>query len=104
MGRTDDMIKVKGCNIFPGQIEDVLKEVDDASSEYQVIIDHENGKDVMLLNVETIGDVSKAETEDEIAAKFKSKIGMTPHVKAVDIGDLPRSEKKTKRVIDKRFE
>ena len=104
VGRTDDMMKVKGCNIFPGQIEDILKDVDDASSEYQVIIDHEDGKDVLTLKVETIGDAKKLDVENEIAAKFKSKIGMTPRVKAVDIGDLPRSEKKTKRVIDKRFE
>ena len=52
IGRTDDMIKVKGVNIFPGQIDDILKEAEGVSSEYQVMIDHLNGRDIMTLFVE----------------------------------------------------
>lgn len=103
-GRTDDMLKVKGVNMFPSQIEDVISMVDGASSEYQVLIRHENGKDVMTLSVEVNADAPKEEVAKRLAHTFKSRIGMTPIVNPVDIGALPRSEKKTKRVIDERYE
>lgn len=102
-GRTDDMLKVKGVNMFPSQIEEVISMVEGASSEYQVVIKHENGKDVMDLYVEVNDGEDKQSLEKKIAQTFKSKIGMTPRVNAVDIGVLPRSEKKTKRVIDERY-
>lgn len=103
-GRTDDMLKVKGVNMFPSQIEEVISMVEGASSEYQVVIKHENGKDVMNLYVEVNDGEDKQSLEKKIAHTFKSKIGMTPRVNAVDIGVLPRSEKKTKRVIDERYQ
>ncbi|MDR1065496.1 MAG: phenylacetate--CoA ligase, partial [Oscillospiraceae bacterium] len=53
IGRTDDMVKVKGVNIYPGQLEDVLRDIEGVSSEYQVMIDHLNGKDIMTLFFET---------------------------------------------------
>lgn len=104
MGRTDDMIKVKGVNIFPSQVDDILKDIKGASSEFQIIIDHVNGKDVMTLVVEVNHDSSKLDVAALIAERFKSKIGMTPKVKTVDLGELPRSEKKSKRVFDNRYE
>ena len=102
-GRTDDMTKVKGVNIFPGQIEDLLAAVDGASSEYQVMIDHVNGKDAMLLSVECEAGTDKETMQTVIQSRFKSKIGISITVHAVGIGDLPRSEKKSKRIIDKRY-
>ncbi|MGI5824624.1 MAG: phenylacetate--CoA ligase family protein [Bacillota bacterium] len=104
LGRTDDMVKVKGVNIFPGQIEDILKEMPAASSEYQVFIDHSEGKDHMTVFVETKtdGDEKKA-FETELKEAFKSKIGVKIIPKAVAIGDLPRSEKKTTRIFDYRY-
>ena len=53
VGRTDDMVKVKGVNIFPAQIEEVIADVKGASSEYQVMIDHMYGKDIMTVFFET---------------------------------------------------
>lgn len=105
LGRTDDMVKVKGVNIFPGQIEDCLKDVDDASSEYQIFIDHENGKDVVNLFVETKLKESeqRKHLEKEIKDKIKSVINIGIVPKAVSIGDLPRSEKKSTRVFDYRY-
>ena len=52
-GRSDDMVKVKGINIFPAQIEEIIKFTDGASSEYQVMIDHLNGRDIMTVYFET---------------------------------------------------
>jgi len=105
VGRTDDMVKVKGVNIFPGQIEDILREVDGASSEYRVVIDHENGKDTIRLSVETkLAEAERPAMEQELKHIFKSKINVGIVPEAVDIGALPRSEKKTKRIIDHRYE
>lgn len=105
VGRTDDMVKVKGVNIFPGQIEDILREVDGASSEYRVVIDHENGKDTIRLSVETkLPDAERPAMEQELKHIFKSKINVGIIPEAVGMGELPRSEKKTKRIIDYRYE
>lgn len=104
IGRTDDMVKVKGVNIFPAQIEEIIKFTDGASSEYQVMIDHLEGKDIMTVFFETDAGVEDREQiERNMESIFKGKLGMTPNAKAVAIGELPRSEKKTQRIFDNRY-
>ncbi|MBQ6041603.1 MAG: phenylacetate--CoA ligase [Oscillospiraceae bacterium] len=102
-GRTDDMMKIKGVNVFPKQIEEVLAKFPEISSEYQIRISHLDGKDTMRIYVETNGSVDFADLAKRIAEEVKSRIGFTPIVKVVEIGVLPRSMKKTARVIDERF-
>lgn len=104
VGRTDDMIKVKGVNIFPGQIDELLKDVAGTSSEYQVVLTHESGRDKMLLRVELEMGYNKLEVEQDIVRKFKQKIGILIGAEGLELGSLPRSEKKTARVFDHRFE
>lgn len=104
MGRTDDMMKIKGVNVFPSQIEEVLGTFEEISSEYQIRISHLDGKDTMRIYVETNGSVDFTDLSKRIAEKVKSRIGFTPIVKVVEIGVLPRSMKKTARVIDERFD
>lgn len=104
MGRTDDMMKIKGVNVFPSQIEEILKEFPELSSEYQIRISHLEGKDTMRIYVETNGTVDFLDLSRRIAERVKSRIGFTPLVKVVEYGVLPRSEKKTKRIIDERYE
>ena len=104
MGRTDDMMKIKGVNVFPSQIEEILQNFPEVSSEYQIRISHLDGKDTMRIYVETNGSVNFQELAERIAVKVKSVIGFTPLVKVVENGLLPRSEKKTKRVIDERYD
>ena len=104
MGRTDDMVKIKGVNLYPLQIEEVLREFPEASSEYQIRISHLDGRDTMRLYVETNGTVDFEDLSRRIAERVKSRIGFTPIVKVLELGVLPRSEKKTKRVIDERYD
>ena len=103
-GRSDDMVKFKGVNFFPKQIEEILADFPELSSEYQIRISHLDGRDTLRLYVETNGHVRFLEMADRVADKIKSRIGFTPLVKVVEIGVLPRSEKKTKRVIDERYD
>ena len=102
-GRTDDMVKVKGVNIYPGQIEDVLRGVEGVSSEYQVMIDHLEGKDIMTLFFETLPGADLKTVDNNVKHAFKTLIGLSIVSKGVAIGELPRSEKKTKRIFDNRY-
>ncbi|MBQ5382907.1 MAG: phenylacetate--CoA ligase [Treponema sp.] len=103
LGRSDDMVKVKGNIIFPSTIEDVIKSVPGTSSEYRAVIEHVDGKDQMTVMVEVEMGVDRAEVALGIQYIFKQKYNMTPKVEVVGIGELPRSEKKTKRIEDRRF-
>lgn len=103
-GRSDDMFKVHGVNMFPSQVEELLGLVDGVSSEYNINIAHdeEKNKDIILVTVEAEGRVNFEKTGVIIRNLFKSRIGVTPKITVVPIGTLPRSEKKAKRVIDHR--
>jgi phenylacetate-CoA ligase len=103
-GRTDDMVKVKGTNIFPAQFDGVLSKVENTESEYQIMIDHLDGKDIVTVFFETkLPEGKRPALEKEIAKRLKETIGITVIPKAVNAGDLPRSEKKTNRVFDNRY-
>lgn len=102
-GRTDDMFKVKGVNMFPKQVEEVLSEVEGVSSEYRVMIDHLDGKDILTLYFECDSGVNCRFVEQQVGERFKIKIGISIFPKAVQIGDLPRSENKTSRIYDNRY-
>lgn len=103
-GRSDDMFKVHGVNMFPGQVEELLQQVDGVLSEYVINIAHDedHNRDVMLVTVEAEGRVDFEQAGKKIRELFKSRIGVTPKITVVPFGTLPRSEKKTKRVIDHR--
>ncbi|HIR01361.1 MAG TPA: phenylacetate--CoA ligase [Candidatus Aveggerthella stercoripullorum] len=104
VGRTDDMFKVKGCNMFPAQVEEVIAITDGASSEYQVMIENISGRDVLTVLFETpLEGEEKERCEQELSMIFKAKIGCTPDAVGVPMGELPRSEKKTKRIFDSRY-
>lgn len=105
LGRSDDRIKFKGVNIYPGQIEDVIHKVPGVSSEYQILLTRCEGRDNMTFRVEieeAEDPVKKEKTEKALVKAFKDFVGVTVDVVAVKIGELPRSMKKTKRVIDER--
>ncbi len=103
IGRTDDMVKVKGVNIYPGQIDELLKTVDGVSSEYLVTVDHQDGKDCVFLAFEILNGVDKQDIETAVKREFKSRVGLSVIPMAGPLGSLPRSEKKSVRIIDRRF-
>jgi phenylacetate-CoA ligase len=102
IGRSDDMIKVRGAIIYPSRVDSLLSGIDGVSSEYQIMIDHLNGRDILTLFFETATE-STALLEKMVEREFKSVIGITPKTKAVGMGELPRSEKKSTRVFDNRY-
>lgn len=103
-GRSDDMFKIHGVNLFPSQIESILGMVDGIGSEYRIILarDNDTHKDVLHISVEAEGRVDFAESAKTLSKLAKSKLGVTPKFAVVPIGTLSRSEKKTKRVEDQR--
>jgi len=104
IGRSDDMVKVKGSIIYPSRVDELLATIDGVSSEYQIMIDHLNGKDILTLFFETkaAGDAAH-NLEKTVEHEFKERIGLSPKAKAVGMGELPRSEKKSTRVFDNRY-
>jgi phenylacetate-CoA ligase len=105
LGRSDDMVKVKGTIIYPARVDELLAAIQDVSSEYQIQIDHLNGRDIVNLFFETpLGDKGARKIlEKTVEEAFKEKIGLTPKPMAVGMGELPRSEKKSTRIFDNRY-
>jgi phenylacetate-CoA ligase len=100
LGRSDDMVKVRGAIIYPSRVDELLATIDGVSSEYQIMIDHLDGKDILTLFFEVPDMHSAYNLEKIVEDEFKEKIGLTPIAKAVSMGELPRSEKKSTRVLD----
>lgn len=102
LGRTDDMIKIKGVNIFPGQVDHVLQLTGGAGGEYQIILTREEGKDRILIKVEGQDGSNHDKVAESCRKNIKARIGITADIEVVQPGSLPRSEKKSKRVYDYR--
>jgi phenylacetate-CoA ligase len=107
-GRTDDMFIVKGCNIFPMQIEGVLMKIPEVGSDYLITIENINDNDELIVDVEVkrewfSGDIQKLDNlTKEISRQIRDEVLVKPIVKLVEPGSLPQSEGKAVRVIDKR--
>ena len=106
LGRSDDMIILKGVNIYPGQIDEVLSSIPEAGSEYQLHLERKNdGKDYMTIKAEAHQELSAFDS-DSIKSKIKktiqSKILVSCDVDLHAYGALPRYEGKAKRIFDNR--
>ena len=103
-GRSDDMFKIHGVNMFPSQVEEILGSVDGVSSEYKIDIAHDenSNKDIIMITAEADGRVDFMMAADKIRSLVKSRFNVTPKVAVVSLNTLPRSEKKTQRVFDHR--
>jgi len=108
MGRSDDMLIIKGVNVFPVQIEKVLFEIEGTEPHYQIVVDRENHSDRVTVLVEVVESIFFDEMRkqrtmvDHIKARLASELGISVDVKLVEEKTLERSEGKSKRVIDKR--
>ncbi len=107
-GRTDDMLIIRGVNVFPSQIESVLVGVQGVAPHYMIIVDRVKSSDVLEVQVEMTDamfsdTVSRiVELEKKISADIKSVVGVQATIKLVAPKSIPRSEGKAKRVIDRR--
>lgn len=107
LGRSDDGIKYRAVNIYPGQIDEVLSGEPGVYSEYQIFVEYrEDGREHMTIRVER-AQGTHADRDEEVSSRLvraiKSKILVSVDVDVVDYASLPRSERKTKRVFDKRY-
>jgi phenylacetate-CoA ligase len=108
MGRTDDMLIIRGVNVFPSQIESVLLEIGETEPHYQLIVDREGNLDDLEIWVEVSERLFSDEVRklEDLGAKIKREIasvlGISSRIKLVEPKTIPRSEGKAKRVIDKR--
>ena len=107
MGRSDDMLIVRGVNVFPSQIETVLLK-EGYTPNYQIVVDRANNTDTLdiyvEMNPESFSDVVKDIESDagKLAASMKTMLGISPKVHLVAPKTIARSEGKAVRVIDKR--
>jgi phenylacetate-CoA ligase len=106
-GRSDDMIILKGVNIFPIQIETILMQFQELASDYLITLDTQEDNDVMIVDVEMkdlhIDDYTKLQAlSREITRQLRDEILVTPKVRLVPKNTLPKSEGKAVRVKDLR--
>ncbi len=108
LGRTDDMIIVKGVNVFPSQIEEVLFEIEGTEPHYQIIVERKGRLDDITVLVEVSEEIffdemkKQQQLKELIKHRLSSELGIGVNVKLVEPKTLERFEGKAKRVIDKR--
>ena len=108
-GRSDDMLIIRGVNVFPSQIEHVLMGIEGTSAHYLLVVDRKPGR---LDELEVWVEVSQEKFSDEVKqlealqqrvqAEIESALGLTVRAKLVEPKTIARSEGKAKRVIDRR--
>ncbi|GHV11825.1 phenylacetate-coenzyme A ligase [Clostridia bacterium] len=107
-GRTDDMLIIRGVNVFPSQIESVLLSLGAATPHYQMIVDRINNLDTLEVQIEMSDELFSDQVrkldiiESDISKAIFSTLGLSAKVKLVEPKTIARSEGKAKRVIDKR--
>ncbi len=107
-GRTDDMLIIRGVNVFPSQFQEVLASFDELTSYYQIVLSNKGPLDHVVLKVETVpsfdfDEIRKIEAlQKRIDAEIKSNLQVSVEVKVVEPKSIERSEGKARRVIDER--
>jgi len=108
MGRSDDMLIIRGVNVFPSQIEEVLFAIEGCEPHYQLVLDREETLDVLEVRIEVTENIFFDEMKKQkafvelVERKIHSALGVGVSVKLVEPSSLPRHEGKAKRVIDNR--
>ncbi|AEH61017.1 Phenylacetate--CoA ligase [Methanosalsum zhilinae DSM 4017] len=108
LGRVDDMLVVRGINVFPGQVESVLMKIPEVGEHFMIIVDRVNEMDTMTVQIEMTDAAFSDRVNDmislekKVASSLKSILNLSVNVELVEHGSLPRSIGKSKKVIDKR--
>jgi phenylacetate-CoA ligase len=100
--RTDDMLKVKGINFYPKQVESILLRHPNIGSDYLIVIERANGADQLCVNVEARGLPWPEAQARQISDELHSLLGLRAEVSILHPGELPRPEGKAVRVLDRR--
>ena len=103
-GRSDDMLIIRGVNVFPTQIEEQILDCGTFSPHYQIEVSKKGNMDAVLINVESAINNSDdlQQARKKLAHKIKTFVGISSEINVCPCGDLPRSEGKAVRVFDKR--
>jgi len=107
-GRSDDMLIIRGVNVFPSQIEFAVMSFPELATQYQIVIDRPGALDTFAVKVELTEKASKNKRLDknalasDIQGKIHSVTGLSADIEIVKCGEIPRSEGKAKRVLDLR--
>ncbi|MFH7325358.1 phenylacetate--CoA ligase family protein [Desulfurivibrio sp. C05AmB] len=107
-GRTDDMLIVKGVNVYPSQIENILFDIEGTKPHYQIVVEREGRLDKITVLVEVMESIffdemrKQGEIINNIKHKLASELGIGVEVRLVEEKSLERSEGKAKRIVDKR--
>jgi phenylacetate-CoA ligase len=105
-GRSDDMLIIRGVNLFPSQIEELILKDARLAPHYQLEVDRAGSMDTLTVNVEARDPAADAAARDvmakELAHHIKSMIGVSATVSIQDEGAVERSVGKAKRVVDRR--
>jgi phenylacetate-CoA ligase len=108
MGRSDDMLIIKGVNVFPSQIEEILFAIEGCEPHYQLVLEREGDTDVLIVRIEVTENIFFDEMKrqksfvEQVERKLHSVLGVSASVKLVEPSSLPRHEGKAVRVIDNR--
>ncbi|UFS72856.1 phenylacetate--CoA ligase [Geomonas sp. RF6] len=108
MGRSDDMLIIKGVNVYPSQIEEVLFAVEGCEPHYQLVVDRKGTLDTLEVRIEVTENIFFDEMKqqkaflDKVERRIDSVLGVGATVKLVEPNTIPRAEGKATRVIDKR--
>ncbi|MGD9772156.1 MAG: phenylacetate--CoA ligase family protein, partial [Parabacteroides sp.] len=108
LGRSDDMLIIRGVNVFPSQVESVILELEEFEPHYLLVVDRVNNTDSLQVQVEVRQEFYSDEMNKMLALKKKithrlqSVLGLTPDVRIVEPRSIERSQGKAKRVIDNR--
>jgi len=107
-GRVDDMLIIRGINVFPSQVEFTLLQIPEVGDHFQIVVDRKGALDSMLVRVElkkeafTDNIVQLMDLRQKVANRLRNALNVGVTVELVEPGTLPRFEGKSKRVIDKR--
>lgn len=102
LGRREDVMKIRGVNVYPRVIENEVRGTPGIGSEYRIVFRRQDGLDVLILQIEPLGEVDAQVLSDDICCKIKNVCGVSSKIELLKHGTLPRSEVKAKRVFDER--